>query len=428
MASSQTQTVPAWVTQMEAGSWYRISGSQPDLGLAPTPVGTRYLGDNDPALDRSLNPSRSLESRLRRWLGRYVKAPWSGRGDFRSITEAWNSAVLASRFGDSGSMVCFGGGHNNYFGSDVHAFDLATRCWSRISDGYVSGAADAYGAGAVYPDAVYPDGSPLPPHTYQYLQYNPISNELMLAKGQQEMGPDVVPTPIPHLFNFDTLQWRHGPKHPNAALKSGGFSAWDSHRNIHWVHSGDDGDSFAGFSPEGDNDDGSAGSWSLCHPGKLPKAADHNAMAYDSKRDLLLVLVHQHNALYAINPASPSEAAVRLDSLPAIAISPYATIEYCSVLDRFIYYSASEGDALYSITPPSEASWNETVTATWTWQQLSVAANSLNPVRDAAKYSNSEHNNLEHCFGRFRLVSYGKTVIAVLVRHIDSPVYAIKLA
>ena len=48
-------------------------------------------------------------------------------------------------------MIVFGGGHNDYFGSDVHAFDLASREWRRISDGYVVGGDRDYGAGATYP-------------------------------------------------------------------------------------------------------------------------------------------------------------------------------------------------------------------------------------------------------------------------------------
>jgi len=36
----------------------------------------------------------------------------------------------------------------------VHAFDLASRPWRRISDGYVLGGAREYGAGARYPASV----------------------------------------------------------------------------------------------------------------------------------------------------------------------------------------------------------------------------------------------------------------------------------
>src|SRR5258707_8381169 len=110
--------------------------------------------DPEPGGDRRINPAKRRKERLPPLVGRRPHSPWEGRCGFPSITEGWNGAVFASRFGVSGSMIVFGGGHNNYFGSDVHAFDLSTRQWSRISDGYVSGKVAAYGAGAVYSDSV----------------------------------------------------------------------------------------------------------------------------------------------------------------------------------------------------------------------------------------------------------------------------------
>lgn len=162
---------------MKIGRWYRLSGDQPDLGLPATRVGTRYLRDGDPAIDPVLNAARSSHEVLRRLAGRASLAPWSGRVGFSAITEAWNGAVLATRFGGSGSLIVFGGGHNNYFGSDVHAFDLATREWRRVSDGFVQGGPEQYGEGAFYPNEEYPDGSALPPHTYGYVQYDAVGND-----------------------------------------------------------------------------------------------------------------------------------------------------------------------------------------------------------------------------------------------------------
>jgi hypothetical protein len=201
---------------MDLRRWYALSGDHPDLGLRPTASGTRYLIDTDPARYPTLNPARTIKERLRRMMGREPKSRWHGVAGFSAITEGWNSAVFASRYGSSGSMIVFGGGHNDYFGSDVHAFDLASREWRRIADGYLSGADDEYGAGALYPDSVYPGGSPLPPHTYDYVQYDPVGNDYVLFKGQTELGPDVKAVAIPHLFNLDTLAWRHGPRHPAA--------------------------------------------------------------------------------------------------------------------------------------------------------------------------------------------------------------------
>jgi hypothetical protein len=418
---------PSWVDQMLPGCWYRISGDSPHLGLPATRAGTRYLKDNDPAWDPELNPARTGKEFLRRLLGRRPYAPWAGRVGFASITEAWNGAVFASRYGESGSMICFGGGHDDYFGSDVHAFDLATRRWSRISDGYVSGAANEYGAGAVYPSTVYPDGSPLPPHTYGYVQYDPVGNDYLLLKGQLELGPAVKPAAVPHMFNVDSLTWRRGPKQPSAILASGGWTAWDAARRILWGHSGNDGNAFVGFSPDGDNQDGTFGSWGERYPNKVPGAADHNAMQKDPVRDILVVSVAALDSLHAIDPSAPDRPMVPLSSRgDRPRLSPYAALEYSPVLDRLIYYSASDGPRLHSIIAPAGSSWSQLTQDDWTWRSLLDSANVLNPVADA-QASSSHAVNVHHTFGRFRVATYGTIDIAILVRHTDSPVYAMRL-
>src|SRR5260221_1308503 len=178
----------SWIERMTPGRWYRISGEAPDLDLPPPPRGPRPLRDTDPAGDRALNPSRGFKERLRRLLGRRPHSPWQGKSGFPAITEAWNGAVFASRFGASGSMIVFGGGHDDYFGSSVHAFDIATRPWSRISDGYVSGGANEYGGGGGSPPAPHPPGSPLPPPTFPFVPNDPPGQEYFLFKGPNETG------------------------------------------------------------------------------------------------------------------------------------------------------------------------------------------------------------------------------------------------
>jgi hypothetical protein len=346
---------------------------------------------------------------------------------FRAITEAWNGAVFASRFGVSGAMILFGGGHNDYYGSDVHAFDLATRCWSRILDGYVVGRAHEYGAGAVYPDAVYPDGSPLPPHTYGYVQYDPVGNDYLLLKGQIELGPDVQAAPIPHILNLDSLRWRRGPRHPSAILTSGGWTTWDPSRRIMWGHSGDDGNAFLSFSPDGDNGDGTFGSWGVCYPKKLRNAADHSAMQIDPVRDIIVVVTRALNGIYAIDPSAPDRDIAPLacaGERPVIAA--YAAIEYAPNLDQFIYYSANYGSRIYSITAPFESTWSQLVSGTWNWRSVHNQRNALDPIADARAVA-SHAVNVGHTFGRFRVAGYSGIDVAILVRHIDSPVYAMRL-
>jgi hypothetical protein len=420
--------MPSWVERMAPGRWYQISGDRPDLNLPATPRGTRYLADTDPAKDAGLNPAKRSKEILRRWLGRSPSAPWQGRCGFPALTEAWNGAVFASQFGASGSMVLFGGGHDDYFGSDVHAFDLSSRQWSRISDGYVSGARTEYGAGAVYPDAVYPDGSPLPPHTYGYVQYDPAGNDYLLLKGQTELGPEVKATPIAHMFNLDSLRWRRGPRHPSAILGSGGWTAWDAARKILWGHSGDSGNAFIGFSPDGDNGDGTFGSWTQVYAKKIHKGADHNAMAMDPARDIILVTVNESNALNAIDPSAPDREIARISSAgdqPAIA--EFAALEYAPNFDRFVYYSANDGPQIYSIAAPSGTNWSQLTSGAWTWRSLLGERNRLDPVAHAQVISSFSVNK-SHTFGRFRVATYGRTDVAILVRHTDTPVYAIRLS
>lgn len=414
---------------METGHWYSISGDRPDLNLPATPKGTRYLQDNDPAADPRINPTRTFKERLRRLLGRAPQSPWQGRVGFAAITEAWNSAVFASRCGNHGSMIVFGGGHNNYFGSDMHAFDLASRKWSRIADGYVTGAPDEYGSGTVYPDSTYPDGSPVPPHTYDYVQYDPVGNDFILLKGALALGPEPQAAAIPHMFNFDKLSWRRGPKHDRAILNSGGWTTWDASRRVLWGHSGDDagGNAFIGFQPDGMNGDDTFGTWGKLHPNKLPGFANHNAMQIDTGGNLIVVAAHQKNALFALNPAAPEMPLERLiEDRTKLSLSPYASLEFAPALDCFVYYSANYGGEIYALHRPTGSTWSELVNGRWRWSCLSDMESDMDPIADAAA-ATSFSINRAHTFGRFRIANFENTDLAILVRHVDTPVYAMKL-
>jgi hypothetical protein len=420
---------PSWLEQMSLDRWYAISGDRPDLGLQPTPAGTRYLKDNDPASDPSLNPARTLREKVRRSWGREPKSAWRGLVGLSAITEAWNSAVYASRFGASGSMIVFGGGHNDYFGSDVHAFDLASREWRRISDGFVGGDAGDYGEGARYPDSVYPDGSPLPPHTYDYVQYDPLGNDYLLLKGQTELGKAVKTVAIPHLFNLDTLRWRRGPKHPTAILNSGGWTTWDPSRRVLWGHSGDDGggNAFIGFYPDADNEDGTCGRWTDHFPNKLPGIANHNAMQIDPVRDIIVVSVHALDELNVLDPADPARAIAPLRSSGSKPrLRPFAALEYAPNIGRIVYFSPLDSGTVYTIAPSRKRDSGDGLCDEWIWRAHQPTAGTLMPIADAASHSRFGVS-LSHVFGRFRIASLEGVDVGVLIRHVDSPVYACRL-
>ncbi len=308
--SLKAPSAPEWLDAMKIGRWYRLSGDRPDLGLPATRVGTRYMRDGDPACDSALNPAWRTYAALRRLTGKDVRAPWSGRVGFPAITEAWNGAVLATRFGDSGSLIVFGGGHNNYFGSDVHAFDLATREWSRISDGFVQGRPEQLRGGCVLPECRVSGRLPTATAHLRLRAVRRVSNDYLILKGNSELGPHVKAVAIPHMFNLDRRQWRRGPRHPAAILNSGGFTTWDASRRVLWGHSGDDGggNAFIGFCPDGANADGTFGHWGPMHANKFPGVANHNAMQIDPMRDIVVVLVHARDGLVCDQSSGPCGA------------------------------------------------------------------------------------------------------------------------
>jgi hypothetical protein len=107
-------------------------------------------------------------------------------------------------------------------------------------------------------------------------------------------------------------------------------------------------------------------------------------------------------------------------------ISEYAALEYAPNLDRFVYYSANDESQVYSIAAPPASGWSQLTSGVWTWASLLDGRNSLNPIAHAQAISKYAVNK-SHTFGRFRIATYGRTDVAILVRHTDTPVYGMRL-
>jgi hypothetical protein len=95
-------------------------------------------------------------------------------------------------------------------------------------------------------------------------------------------------------------------------------------------------------------------------------------------------------------------------------------------MNAMIYYSASNGGELFSIRKNSASNVAEQNPETCSWESITAVTNQLNPIIHAAKAS-QHPANVKQTFGRFRVASYDGVDIGILIRHIDSPVYVIKL-
>ena len=161
-------------------------------------------------------------------------------------------------------------------------------------------------------------------------------------------------SPIPHLFNLDTLRWRRGPQHPTAILNSGGWTTWDESRRVLWGHSGDDGggNAFIGFHPDGDNGNGNLRTLDRSLSEQAARDRQSQRHADRSVRDIIVVSVHARDELHAIDPADPAREIVRLKSVGSKPLlRPYAALEYAPNIARLVYFSPLDDGIVYTIAP-----------------------------------------------------------------------------
>jgi len=85
---------------------------------------------------------------------------WGGGGP-GNVIGAWCSGVLDTK---RNRLVVWGGGHNDYYGNEVYAFDISTFTWHRLND--PSPIKDKNICGPYNPDS-----TPVSRHTYGGLAY-----------------------------------------------------------------------------------------------------------------------------------------------------------------------------------------------------------------------------------------------------------------
>jgi hypothetical protein len=98
-----------------------------------------------------------------------------------NIIDAWNSGAYDTT---RDRLIIWGGGHNDYGGNEIYAFDIASLTWSRI-----------WGPSPDIPptqgscNQTYSDGNPVSRHTYDGLEYLPLQDAFWMHGGSLYCGP-----------------------------------------------------------------------------------------------------------------------------------------------------------------------------------------------------------------------------------------------
>lgn len=320
--------------------------------------------------------------------------PYRGNSGIRAVMGAWCGAAFATAWGTLGGLVVHGGGHQDYYGSEVYVFDVGTRLWERVSDPFDGGTADCdptFGS--------YPDGSPCPGHTYDGVEYDPTTNSFIVLNAERNnLGGST--SGHPFAFDLDTRTWSRGARRLGGSGGTGISSSWDVDRNVMWVLPANGGD-FQFFDPSADE-------WTSY--GRSDIAIDAIA-AIAPARDLYVLLnTRRADQLEVFDLGAPADDRVVANvsgSASDVLGASKPAMEWDPLGERFVIWI--EGPAVYTLEVPAD-DWRS---EPWTFVRVDPApSNSVDP--------GEPHRN--GTYSRFQYVP-AKDVF-IVVSATNAPVYA----
>ncbi|WP_102797870.1 Ig-like domain-containing protein [Bowmanella denitrificans] len=144
-----------------------------------------------------------------------------------AVFDAWNSSVFDKH---SNTMYFFGGGHSDYGGNEVYQLDLNENVWTRLTDPAPLIVAEPHSELPAYTVHI-PASTPLSPHTYDGILWNPVTNSIWMASSAGYGGVNL-PSHAPHEntvweFSPQSRQWtkyvsEHTFHYPKSAVRANG--------------------------------------------------------------------------------------------------------------------------------------------------------------------------------------------------------------
>jgi hypothetical protein len=324
---------------------------------------------------------------------------YAGTIGFDGMTDAWGGGWILPDLGTFGTYgVGPNGGHSDYFGNPVIAFDLETGLWRLERAPYASPS---------WPDADgwWPDESPGASHTYQQIMGIPEENAIFVASRQTLDSPSQQIV-APAIFHFATGEWSKMATYGGSGnpTMSEGCGAYDSQRNIIWLRGGDTSAAFASF----DYNDGATGSWTQ-HGDQSSES--WTMMCRDPVLDILIMIrVANFDALYGIDCNSPNTLRTQLTESGRPSIDPRVGIVYSPRRAAFIIWS--DGENVYELKKGA-GDWDD---ATWTYTLLTDGANSVAPAAN----STGVLSKLQH-------IAYGTREFLITCQQTGGATYAFEI-
>lgn len=300
------------------------------------------------------------------------------------IVGAWGGGALDTK---RNLMVIWGGGHADYWGNEVYAFDINGLSWSRLDE-------PSCGVSTCpkeVPD--YPDGRPTSRHTYNNLQYIPAVDRFMSFGIGAAWGTGNFGGPQTDAYDLDTRRWSRKTPNPTNASSTSGLTAYDSKTGRVWVNRRNGLKTLAVYDPSTDTWEGPYGNYTP----PLGMTA-----AIDPGRQIMVAIGQNGVRVWDLTrPGNPTAVESANSAFLETVKSP--GFEFDPTINKFVAWTG--GASVFVLDPD-----------TWAWTTIEPAAGSA--VVPPAQVTNGT-------FGRFRYVP--KYDAYVLVNGVKQNVYFYKL-
>ncbi|MCK6461794.1 MAG: Ig-like domain-containing protein, partial [Planctomycetes bacterium] len=135
------------------------------------------------------------------WLSEVAPSP----GTYPNVIRPWSGGAYDTK---RDRLVVFGGGHGDYDGNEIYAFDMRDFRWRRLTDPSAFPPGDEKNLSE---KRTHPDGAPVSRHTYEYLEYVPSVDRFFVGGGAGLWFSGQFSDPMTYMFDFDALRWtQHG--------------------------------------------------------------------------------------------------------------------------------------------------------------------------------------------------------------------------
>jgi hypothetical protein len=322
-----------------------------------------------------------------------------GPSSSEAVMTAYAGAAFASNFGTFGSMIHWNGGHSDYYGNEVYAFDLNTSTWSMIKGPYT---------GSMFPPSPvngwWSDGTPAVPHTYYFVGYRPSTNEFIAGwRATTNQGGGNQPTPS--RINLSTKVWVNSSQELPFTIGSDEGCVYDSSRDSLWYVSTIFGVKVGRYSFASDS---FVGNYSLS------SAVNEGPVVYVPTKDCILRFhTTGGNGCLGIDCTNPSAGTVSIAFTGSGPSSySYGNMAHWSPnLGKVVWYN-SRSNSLYTLTPPS-GDWK---TQAWTWAAVPMSG------------TTGTHSGSTGTYGKFQLAHWGSATVAIVNANYNGPCVVAKLS